>query len=217
MQTEVPAGFPSDEWRESFLEHFRNCRSNLSRCAETEDGWTPERLPPFSKHQIWWRYITGTIPKSENPYLADSWSNGFASLSGIPGDPGSLSSSGEPPHEPTWTRIASISQKNVLGLLTLFGQWISDQEDLSAQSPYLLQPIHERWLFALLMRLDDHLVGDHVSELRVLARACISYVKYKTDSGSEDSMAGYWIVIAAIAHFWGQKDIWDEARTRFAT
>jgi hypothetical protein len=108
-------------------------------------------------------------------------------------------------------------QKNVLGLLILFGQWISDQENLSAQSPYLLQPIHERWLFALLLRLDDHLIADHISELRVLARACISYMRHKVDSGSEDSMAGYWMAVVAIAYFWGQKDIWEEARTRFAT
>lgn len=67
------------------------------------------------------------------------------------------------------------------------------------------------------MRLDDHLVGDHVSELRVLARACISYVKHKVNPGSEDLMAGYWMVVVAIAYFWGQKDIWEEARTRFAT
>ena len=93
---------------------------------------------------------------------------------------------------------------------------MSDQENLSAQSPYLLQPIHERWLFALLMRLDDHLIGDHISELRVLARACIEYLKYKIDPGSEDLMAGYWVVVVAIAYFWGQKDIWEEARARFA-
>jgi hypothetical protein len=66
------------------------------------------------------------------------------------------------------------------------------------------------------MRLDDHLIADHISELRVLARACISCVKYKVDSGSEESMAGYWMVVVAIAYFWGQKDIWEEARTRFA-
>jgi hypothetical protein len=27
MQTEVHEAFPTDEWRQSFLEHFRNCRS----------------------------------------------------------------------------------------------------------------------------------------------------------------------------------------------
>jgi hypothetical protein len=67
------------------------------------------------------------------------------------------------------------------------------------------------------MRADEHLTGDHVSELRVLARACISYIKYKVNLGSEDPMAGYWIVVVAIAYFWGQKDIWEEARARFAT
>jgi len=215
-QTGVHARFPADAWRGSFLEHFRNCRRNLSRYSEAEDSWTPERLPPFSKHQIWWRYVTGAAPESGNPHLADNWTN-RASLSGIPDDPAGLSPSAEPPHEPTWKRMTSIPQKNVLGLLSLFGQWIADQENLSPHSPYLLQPVHERWLFALLMRLDDHLIADHISELRVLARACISHVKHQVDSGSEESMAGYWMVVVAIAYFWGQKDIWEEARTRFAT
>lgn len=36
---------------------------------------------------------------------------------------------------------------------------------------------HARWIFALLARVDDFCVGDEVSGLRSLARACISFVQ----------------------------------------
>lgn len=46
---------------------------------------------------------------------------------------------------------------------------------------------HARWIFALLSRVDDFCVGEEVSGLRALARACISLVRAeRSRRASED-------------------------------
>lgn len=115
-------------------------------------------------------------------------------------------------------------------LLGMFTKWIQEQEDgftfegtAISSHKARLEPIHQRWLFWLLIRLDNQLLGDDISDLRVLARACIAYIKSSAEAGmtgtaegcDSESLVGYWMVVAAVAGVWGQKDIWDEARACF--
>jgi hypothetical protein len=99
--------------------------------------------------------------------------------------------------------------------------------------------VHQRWMFCLLGRLDDNLVGEDISTLRILARACIRLVVNQIQQSSptrsvknhartlsagleSDALTsevpecsgsgGYWMVIAAIVGVWGQFDIWEEAK-----
>jgi hypothetical protein len=96
-------------------------------------------------------------------------------------------------------------------------------------------------MFCLLGRLDDNLVGEDISTLRILARACIRLIvaqlqvhpqpsstgpmqeyahTLSADLESEalkeapegSGSGGYWMVIAAIVGVWGQFDIWEEAK-----
>ena len=90
-----------------------------------------------------------------------------------------------------------------------------------------LTDVHARWIFALLSRVHDYLMADDVSLLRNLARACLALIE-KTlqfralgrDSagipqGRIPTMGGSacWIIVAAVAGHWGQRDIWLEAET----
>jgi hypothetical protein len=85
---------------------------------------------------------------------------------------------------------------------------------------------HARWIFALLSRVDDYVTADNISLLRNLARGCLSLLKNmlsRPESGDEPAEASQsavtpamterscWMVIAAVAGFWGQRDLWMEA------
>ncbi|KAH8118716.1 hypothetical protein DFH11DRAFT_1568843 [Phellopilus nigrolimitatus] len=102
---------------------------------------------------------------------------------------------------------------------------------------------HARWMFALLSRVDEQLSSDEMSNLRSLARACLALIRDLSKNQSratEDSQPGMdsalsrsgslgnwvgdagdaplderacWIVVATIADFWGQKDLWMDAES----
>lgn len=128
--------------------------------------------------------------------------------------------------------MSVFSKQNILTLLNLLKRWIAEQDvdpapaaegDITEQSqsqaqahpPPRLEPSHQRWLFWLLVRLDRHLVSESISDLRELARACISLAKASSGQSGEP-MVGYWMAVSAITGVWGQKDIWEEARAAFA-
>lgn len=96
-------------------------------------------------------------------------------------------------------------------------------------------------MFCLLCRVDEHITGDEMSNLRTLARACLSVIKDmnkvqlndKTSGDLAPSESGLnswvgdpadnpideqacWIVFATIADFWGQKDLWMDAESMFS-
>lgn len=99
--------------------------------------------------------------------------------------------------------------------------------------PKYITQNHARWIFSLLTRLDDRLLGDELNELRNLARAIIRYLKdIKEGSGGHTDeigavsvgtnwvgdvgdapmdQAACWMIVTAVANFWGQKDLWMDA------
>jgi len=78
-----------------------------------------------------------------------------------------------------------------------------------------------KWIFCLLARIDEGIAGEQISTLRELARACISILleslkgmRKPESSSSYERQTGRdacWMIIAAVAKGWGQKDIWEEA------
>jgi hypothetical protein len=83
-----------------------------------------------------------------------------------------------------------------------------------------IDPFHSRWLFALLVHLDDQLVGDDISVLRILARACIACIVQSrvqsTNIREREELLqeelGAWMVICAIAGIWAQHDLWQDGQ-----
>jgi hypothetical protein len=91
-------------------------------------------------------------------------------------------------------------------------------------TPLILTPLESQWIFSLLTVLDTLLISGEISILRTLARTCRNIAdftwkeqqKWLVKGASEndlekytDSVAGCWMIIAAIWEVWGQRDLWD--------
>lgn len=99
-------------------------------------------------------------------------------------------------------------------------------EETPGAVEHRIDGIHHRWMFALLGLLETELVGSDISTLRVLARGVIRLAQVviagedtepleetALEGGTPPStVAGCWMVVAAIVGVWGQRDIWDEAQ-----
>ena len=82
-----------------------------------------------------------------------------------------------------------------------------------------IDPFHSRWLFSLLAHLEEQLVGDDVSVLRTLARACLACIIQsrimKRAHGQEEDLEselGAWMIVCAVAGIWGQHDLWEDGQ-----
>lgn len=91
-----------------------------------------------------------------------------------------------------------------------------------------LAPLHARWLFALLLFLEDYLPPDELAELRRVAKTCLRICKWQVNSGKvdrqgvgispeqEEMRVACWITIRAIATGWNQHDLPQDAEMMFA-
>ncbi|KAH7102926.1 hypothetical protein BKA62DRAFT_636885 [Auriculariales sp. MPI-PUGE-AT-0066] len=135
--------------------------------------------------------------------------------------------------EPTNEVLNIFDDKMTIQLFKYYRHWLTCAAERRHPHAYLA-PAHGRWLFALLAQTDGMLRADDMSHLRELARAVIALLRAErnaddeADSGdegaqerarrSEDDCAGIgqnacWMVVAAIAGVWAQRDLWDEAVT----
>jgi hypothetical protein len=116
-----------------------------------------------------------------------------------------------------------------LHLLMYFTHWIN----LFLRSPdsptYRPTASHARWIFVLLLRIDDYISPDDMNLLRNLARACLALIKHLvskrmtslpcSDSSATGAGTGEqfmseqacWIIISAIVSVWSQHDLWTDA------
>lgn len=94
---------------------------------------------------------------------------------------------------------------------------------------------HGQWIFALLAKTEDQLSADEMNLLRNLARACLRFIQRFKSKCAKDSAAlegvsspgtnnttnmsdtTCWMVFAAIAGHWGQRDLWADAETTLAS
>ena len=94
---------------------------------------------------------------------------------------------------------------------------------------------HARWIFALLTKIEDQLSADEMNLLRNLARACLGLIQsYRSERAKNKAApegvsspapventthitdASCWMIFAAIAGHWGQRDLWADAETTLA-
>ena len=126
-----------------------------------------------------------------------------------------------------------ILQRYAIHLLMYFGHWINVRLEGGTLPHTDLAPPHARWMFSLLSRVDDWISGDETSLLRNLARSCVELIAERrrkrsaaVSTGVEASDVGgggaaedaaqadessFWMVVAAIAGVWGQRDLWADA------
>jgi len=111
-------------------------------------------------------------------------------------------------------------QSQIISLLALLPYWLTQPHVSPEKSNgQAIDPFHSRWLFSLLAHLDEHLVADDISVLRILARACLAcIVQSRILKGEEDQEEnlqvelGAWMIVCAIAGIWGQHDLWEDGR-----
>ncbi|SPO31950.1 uncharacterized protein UTRI_06674_B [Ustilago trichophora] len=220
---------PTSEWQSTFILHFKNARESLSNPPTQPVKLTKDDLPKLTNTNAWYAWIHGRPPPPTSPAEAEKQSSkGYEWRT----------------REPSGPLLLRLSTEQILALLEAFPYWIahrvtipdgqSKKED--RREGEVLQPLHARWLFALLMKLDGRLVSEEISVLRTLARACVAAItlsrirrkalssRKKEDgcrAGEEAEIeeqrmrrdeAGAWMVVAIVTGIWGQSDLWEDAR-----
>ncbi|KAL5636607.1 hypothetical protein ACGC1H_000532 [Rhizoctonia solani] len=142
------------------------------------------------------------------------------------------------PRLPTPSILKSLDDHGIIHLLMFVAHWIRrslDHAPPPKPRPTHFPKHHQQWTFSLLAQLDTALRSDEISHLRELARACIAVIKEDLvgegpvvvdqdavgGEGSNDKvkythLTGTWMIVAAIASIWGQRDMWQNAEEAFA-
>ncbi|PVG03474.1 hypothetical protein CPB86DRAFT_793403 [Serendipita vermifera] len=132
------------------------------------------------------REINGPVATTSSSEVQSLASTKPASNSNIVPDPGIVAR----PHEPTASVLIRLSTRNITQLLYWHSVWLNSfadslDGDPKAPTPTSLlrapRPIHQRWMFHLLGLLDEHLDGNDMSTIRMVARACIRFIKAAVD------------------------------------
>ena len=117
-----------------------------------------------------------------------------------------------------------------------FTHWINIHLQNPSSPVTTISVSHGQWIFALLTKIEDQLSADEMNLLRNLARACLGLIQmYRGKPAKKDAMSGgvsspmpventmqmsdasCWIVFAAIAGYWGQRDLWGDAEATLAS
>lgn len=223
---------PSTEWRTTFMQQYKNAREALSNPPLEPVKLTRDDLPKLSNTSAWYAWIHGRPPAPTSAEEAEKQSARKYEWR---------------IREPSASLLLRLGTEQTLALLEAFPYWIAHRvtipDSQSRRSERLqgevLQPLHARWIFALLLRLDGRLVSEEISVLRTLARACVAAItlsrirrkavrsRVRPDevgelgegaggTGDEEQRmrrdeAGAWMIIAIVAGVWGQSDLWHDA------
>ncbi|EST06988.1 Gem-associated protein 2 [Kalmanozyma brasiliensis GHG001] len=160
---------PSSEWKSTFTQQFRNAREALSNTPTEPVKLTKDDLPKINNTNAWYAWIHGRPPPPTSPEEVEKQS-GKAHEWRI--------------REPSAALLLRLNTEQILGLLETFPYWIAHRVSIpdgqarmeERREGEVLQPLHARWLFALLLRLDGRLVSEEISTLRTLARACVAAI-----------------------------------------
>ncbi|KAH9939969.1 hypothetical protein B0H21DRAFT_583960 [Amylocystis lapponica] len=125
------------------------------------------------------------------------------------------------PREPTPSLMQHIDHRYALHLLMYLTHWMNLHLEPSHSASWRITDVHARWIFVLLSRVEDHISADDMNQLRNLARACIAFIGLDRappasveEAGKEDGhmkVLSCWLAITAVAGFWGQRDLWEDA------
>lgn len=163
---------PSSSWRDAFTLQFKNARESLSNPPTEPVKLTKDDLPKISNSPAWYAWIHGRPPPPSSPEEATRQASKHY---------------GWRLKEPIPALLLRLNTEQILGLLEGWPYWIAHRvtipdsqttkEDREGeQGEPVLQPLHARWLFGLLLRLDGRLVSEEISVLRTLARACVAAI-----------------------------------------
>lgn len=189
-------GMPSEEWRGVFLQKFRTLRQHYSEPPTKKVPFIQDKMPKRNDERGWYIWIHGKVPpEEEEKLLAIERAQKLAKQEAAEaredsdmdmeesGDETPASSKAVPREwkikEPSGGSLRRLSTEQALDLLNQFPNWLSHKTNIptpDASPAAVLQPLHARWLFALLAWLDDRLLSEQISVLRTVARACIAAI-----------------------------------------
>lgn len=161
---------PSLEWRTAFELQFRNAKEALSNPPIEQVKLTKDDLPKIGNHNAWYAWIHGRPPPSP------------------PGEAASTKTHEWRTKDPTPALLLRLNTEQILGLLEAFPYWLAhrvpipdSQASITSTTSgsggnQVIQLLHARWIFALLLKLDGRLVSEEISTLRTLARACVAAI-----------------------------------------
>lgn len=160
---------PSTEWKTTFVRQFKNAREAISNPPLEPVRLTRDDLPKISNTSAWYAWIHGRPPPPTSPEEAQKQSAKKYEWR---------------IREPSASVLLRLSTEQILALLEAFPYWIAHRVIIpdsqikasEREGAHVLQPLHARWLFALMLRLDARLVSEEISTLRTLARACIAAI-----------------------------------------
>ncbi|KAH7887594.1 survival motor neuron interacting protein 1-domain-containing protein [Phlebopus sp. FC_14] len=130
--------------------------------------------------------------------------------------------------EVTPSHLRKIDHRMAIHLLMYFTHWINLHLQNSNDALFSISGSHARWIFALLVKVEDQLSADDMNLLRNLARACLGLIKsHRNRDREQDEVlrpnadqvgkglavtdASCWMIFCAIAGHWGQRDLWIDA------
>lgn len=227
---------PCEQWRTIFEAHFRNFRKNT--CQSTT-GLSNDQgevtIPEKKDREGWWKFLAG-YPESEwSAAFRTSQQKAKSSqqMRAFPDSPNTESQESvivnpnagvlvpAASREVTPSQLRTIDHRMAMHLLMYFTHWIHMYLRNRSDPSMAITISHARWMFALLTKVDSMVSANEMSLLRNLARACLEIIKTCQDSDMNISCAetvermsdaSCWMIIAAVADYWGQKDIWDDAK-----
>ncbi|KAG7531601.1 hypothetical protein FFLO_04260 [Filobasidium floriforme] len=152
------------------------------------------------------------------------------------------------PQEPYLPMLATLSQDHIYVALRSLNDQIfariraldgpnllmetqpGSSNDVSPRAMALPLPAHQaRWIFSLLLFLDDYLPPSDLADLRGIAKTCLRIVRWqvtshtyvsadaqKDQSEQEDMRTSCWIIHRAISTGWAQNDLPRDAEAIFA-
>lgn len=160
---------PSSEWRTAFVQQFKNAREALSNPPLEPVKLTRDDLPKLTNTSAWYAWIHGRPPPPTSTEEAEKHASKHYEWR---------------IREPSASLLLRLSTEQMLALLEAFPYWIAHRVSIpdsqtkasEREGGEVLQPLHARWLFALLLKLDGRLVSEEISTLRTLARACVAAI-----------------------------------------
>ncbi|KAF8743333.1 Survival motor neuron (SMN) interacting protein 1, partial [Rhizoctonia solani] len=237
---------PSEDWRAEFENKASPSHSSKPDPGmpkpKDRDGWLAyiNGGPSVKEKEASYGPSTAFTPRSVS--VANNRPANIQSA-GIIDDEPEPALEEDSPRLPTPSILKSLDDHGTIHLLMFVAYWIRRSLDYSPSlkipptRPLHFPKHHQQWTFSLLAHLDTGLRSEEISHLRELARACIAVVREdlegegpaivdqstvggrderEEEKGKYSHLTGVWMVIAAIASIWGQRDMWQNAEEALA-
>lgn len=223
------SGRPESEWNPPKMP---KSEASVRRDRRYGRQYSPEPVEDQTAQETWHINNEGEVELA----MQDDAEESLPTPSGTPPPSGLIdgnttsTSQAQTSREPTPSVVSQLDHRTSLHLLMYFTHWITLHLEQPADPSTQMTETHARWIFVLLSCIEDFISADDMNLLRNLARASLAFLKRSKQQESHandehaESLQGKmasegdvmsdrscWIILTAVAGFWGQRDLWMEA------